>query len=158
MSRLALVTELFWLEELPMDRLLVRDEREVSVDRAGDRLAYVVLSFGLLMVIAYRSFVEGVGSWELLGLVVLGGGVSHRVSALAGCPDASGGAHPGIHGAHRPRRWRARGPRPPPVSLGHDQVGGTQRFGPRPVGTVVLSWLAMIGVDFFLHAGLLAPL
>ena len=44
------------------------------------------------------------------------------------------------------------------MSLGHDQVGGTQRFGPRPVGTVVLSWLAMIGVDFFLHAGLLAPL
>jgi hypothetical protein len=36
--------------------------------------------------------------------------------------------------------------------------GAKQRFGPRPVGTVALSWLAMIGVDFFLHAGLLAPL
>ena len=59
-----------------MDRLLVPDEREVSIDRAADRLAYVVLSFGLLMVIAYRSFVEGVASWELLGLVVLGGAVS----------------------------------------------------------------------------------
>jgi hypothetical protein len=56
------------------------------------------------------------------------------------------------------------------MSLDHDQVGdtpmtvrpvrpgGTQRFGERPVGTVVLSWLAMVGVDFFLHAGLLAPL
>ena len=63
-----------------MDRLLVPDEREVSIDRAADRLAYVVLSFGLLMVIAYRSFVEGVGSWELLGLVVLG----------AGCPPGLG--------------------------------------------------------------------
>ena len=59
-----------------MDRLLVRDEREVSVDRAADRLAYVVLSFGLLAVVAYRSFVEGVASWELLGLVLLGGAVS----------------------------------------------------------------------------------
>jgi hypothetical protein len=59
-----------------MDRLLVRDEREVSVDRAADRLAYVVLSFGLLAVVAYRSFVEGMASWELLGLVVLGGIVS----------------------------------------------------------------------------------
>lgn len=59
-----------------MDRLLVRDEREVSVDRAADRLAYVVLSFGLLAVVAYRSFVEGVASWELLGLVLLGGVVS----------------------------------------------------------------------------------
>jgi hypothetical protein len=59
-----------------MDRLLVRDEREVSVDRAADRLAYVVLSFGLLAVVAYRSFVEGVASWELLGLTLLGGMVS----------------------------------------------------------------------------------
>jgi hypothetical protein len=59
-----------------MDRLLVRDEREVSVDRAADRLAYVVLSFGLLAVVAYRSFVEGMASWELLGLVLLGGIVS----------------------------------------------------------------------------------
>jgi hypothetical protein len=56
------------------------------------------------------------------------------------------------------------------MSLDHDQVGdasvtsgpvrpgGTHRFGPRPLATVVLSWLAMIGVDLFLHAGLLAPL
>ncbi|MGZ8438805.1 MAG: hypothetical protein ACXWXR_09750 [Candidatus Limnocylindrales bacterium] len=29
---------------------------------------------------------------------------------------------------------------------------------PRRVATVLLSWLAMLGVDFFLHAGLLAPL
>ena len=56
-----------------MDRLLVRDEREVSVDRAADRLGYFVLSFGLLAVVAYRSFAEGVASWELLGLVLLGG-------------------------------------------------------------------------------------
>jgi hypothetical protein len=40
---------------LPMDRPLVRDEREVSVDSAADRLGYVVLSFGLLAVVAYRS-------------------------------------------------------------------------------------------------------
>jgi hypothetical protein len=59
-----------------MERLSVRDEREVSVDRAADRLAYVVLSFGLLAVVAYRSFVEGMASWELLGLVLLGGAVS----------------------------------------------------------------------------------
>jgi len=59
-----------------MDRLLVRDEREVSVDRAADRLAYIVLSFGLLAVVAYRSFVDGTASWELLGLVLLGGAVS----------------------------------------------------------------------------------
>lgn len=59
-----------------MDRLLERDERETGVDRSADRLAYVVLSFGLLAVVAYRSFVDGVASWELLGLVLLGGVVS----------------------------------------------------------------------------------
>jgi hypothetical protein len=44
------------------------------------------------------------------------------------------------------------------MTSGHSRPGGRQRFGPRPAVTVVLSWLAMIGVDFFLHAGLLAPL
>jgi hypothetical protein len=32
------------------------------------------------------------------------------------------------------------------------------RIIPRPVATVALAWLAMVGVDLFLHAGLLAPL
>lgn len=59
-----------------MDRLLARDEREVSIDRAADRLASIVLSFGLLSIVAYRSLVEGVDSWELLALVLLGGAVS----------------------------------------------------------------------------------
>ena len=34
----------------------------------------------------------------------------------------------------------------------------TTRTVPRPVATVALSWVAMLGVDLFLHAGLLAPL
>ena len=42
--------------------------------------------------------------------------------------------------------------------MGLTHPSGTQQFGPRPVGSVLLSWLAMAGVDFFLHAGLLAPL
>ena len=28
---------------------------------------------------------------------------------------------------------------------------------PRPIATTALAWLAMLGVDLFLHAGLLAP-
>ena len=56
-----------------MNHLVSRDERESSVDRRGDRLAYLVLSFGLLAIVAYRSFAEGEASWDLLGLVVLGG-------------------------------------------------------------------------------------
>lgn len=59
-----------------MRNLFARDEREASLDRGGDRLAYLVLSYGLLLVVAYRSFVERQASWELVALVVLGGAVS----------------------------------------------------------------------------------
>ena len=52
------------------------DEREVMVERDGDRLAWLVTAFGLLAIVAWRSFVDGVASWELLVLVVLGGVVS----------------------------------------------------------------------------------
>ncbi len=64
-----------------MNRLLVRDEREMSVDHAADRLSYLVLSFGLLAIVAYRSFEGGEAPWDLLGLVVLGGlvGGAYRV-------------------------------------------------------------------------------
>src|SRR5512147_2807696 len=56
-----------------MDRLIPRDERETGVDLAADRLAYLVLSFGTLAIVAYRGFVDGQASWDLLGLVVLSG-------------------------------------------------------------------------------------
>jgi hypothetical protein len=64
-----------------MKQLLARDEREASVDRAGDRLAYLVVSYGLLLVVAYRSFVERRPSWELLALVIVGGlvGTAYRL-------------------------------------------------------------------------------
>ncbi len=62
-----------------------RDERTVAVENAGYRWAYLFLSFGLLVVVALRSFVNHESSWDLLLLVVLGGGVGtayqgwHRV-------------------------------------------------------------------------------
>jgi hypothetical protein len=52
---------------------VARDERTVAVENASYRLAYLVLSFGLLVSVAYRSFVRDETSWDLLGLVVLGG-------------------------------------------------------------------------------------
>jgi hypothetical protein len=58
-----------------------RDEREAAVDRAGDRLAYLVLSYGLLLIVAMRSFVDGAAPFELLALVIVGGvvGAAYRV-------------------------------------------------------------------------------
>ena len=68
-----------------MNRLVLRDERETGVDHAADRLSYLVLSFGLLAIVAYRSFVDGAASWDLLGLVVLAGavGTAYRLSRRA---------------------------------------------------------------------------
>jgi hypothetical protein len=65
--------------------LVERDERTTAVENAGYRWSYLVLSFGLLAVVAFRSFVQRDASWDLLALVVLGGGVNagyqvmHRV-------------------------------------------------------------------------------
>ena len=53
-----------------------RDERTVTVEHASYRWAYLVLSYGLLLSVMYRSFVRHEASWDLLALVVLGGAVS----------------------------------------------------------------------------------
>ena len=59
-----------------MSNMLALDEREIVIDRAADRLAYIVLAFGLLLDVAYRSLARADASWDLLGLVVLSGLVS----------------------------------------------------------------------------------
>ena len=73
-----------------MRSLFVRDEREAAVEQGGDRLAYLVVSYGLLVLIAYRSLVERQASWDLLALVVLGGIVSvgYRMTRRALSRDA----------------------------------------------------------------------
>jgi hypothetical protein len=52
-----------------------RDERTVAVENASYRWAYNFMSFGLLLLVAYRSFVHHESSWDLFALVILGGGV-----------------------------------------------------------------------------------
>jgi hypothetical protein len=65
--------------------LVQRDERTVAVENASYRVAYLALSYGLLILAAYRSFVNHESPWDLLALVVIGGGVGttyqgfHRV-------------------------------------------------------------------------------
>jgi hypothetical protein len=53
-----------------------RDERTVAVENAGYRWSYLVLSFGLLILTAYRSLARAEASWDLLALVLLGGAVN----------------------------------------------------------------------------------
>lgn len=50
-----------------------RDERTITVENASYRWAYLFLSFGILALVAYRSFVRHESSWDLTALVVLGG-------------------------------------------------------------------------------------
>jgi len=57
-----------------MTTLGPRDERETAVDNAADRLSYLVLAYGILVIVALRGL-NGEASWDLLGLVVIAGAV-----------------------------------------------------------------------------------
>jgi hypothetical protein len=59
-----------------------RDERTVAIENAGYRWGYLTLSFGILAAVMYRGFVLGQQSWDLLGLVMLGGivGIGYQVA------------------------------------------------------------------------------
>jgi hypothetical protein len=63
-----------------MTTMVTRDERETRIDLAADRIGYLVVSYGLLLIVAYRSFVNGEAAWDLIGLVILGGfvGLAYR--------------------------------------------------------------------------------
>lgn len=49
------------------------DERTISVQNASYRKGYVFVTFGILIVAAYRSLVFNQNTFDLLGLVMLGG-------------------------------------------------------------------------------------
>jgi hypothetical protein len=68
-----------------ISRMVSRDEREAGIDLAADRLSYLILSYGLLVLVAYRAFALGQASWDLLGLVILGGlvGTGYRFRGRA---------------------------------------------------------------------------
>jgi hypothetical protein len=68
-----------------------RDERTTVIENASYRLAYLFLSFGVLLAVMYRAFaLQDAHSWDLLGLVI-----------------ASGAVTTGYQGAHKvlSRRW-----------------------------------------------------
>jgi hypothetical protein len=50
-----------------------RDERTTVIENTSYRIAYLVMSFGLLASVAYRGFFLQQNSWDLLALVILGG-------------------------------------------------------------------------------------
>ena len=60
---------------------VVHDERTVNVENASYRLAYLIVAYGLLLSIMYRGFVLKESSWDLMGLVIGGGGVASLYQA-----------------------------------------------------------------------------
>ncbi len=58
------------------DQPVTRDERSTMVENASYRVAYLVMSYGALAIVAFRGFVLQQSSWDLLALVVLGGAVA----------------------------------------------------------------------------------
>jgi len=66
------------------DAPVERDERTTAVENAGYRWAYLFLAFGILMIVAVRGSMNGEASWDLLALVVLGGGVHFAFRAFHG--------------------------------------------------------------------------
>jgi glucose-6-phosphate-specific signal transduction histidine kinase len=55
------------------EAMIERDERTVVVENASYRLAYLVMSYGLLLVVAYRALEWRQSNWDLVALVVVGG-------------------------------------------------------------------------------------
>ncbi|SRR5512133_3952245 len=54
------------------DQTVVRDERTDVVENASYRIAYMIMTYGLLAIVVYRGFFLQQSNWDLLALVVLG--------------------------------------------------------------------------------------
>jgi hypothetical protein len=64
-------------------RVIERDERTMSVENASYRWAFLLLSFGVLLSVAYRSFVLQQTAWDLMALVIVSGVVATGYQAAS---------------------------------------------------------------------------
>jgi uncharacterized membrane protein len=55
------------------DQSILRDERYYSVENASYRIGYIILAFGLLVVIIIRSIAFQESSWDLFALLIISG-------------------------------------------------------------------------------------
>ncbi len=53
-----------------------KDERAIDIEKTSYSLGYKVMAFAILIDVMYRSLKIGEASWDLLGIVILGGLVS----------------------------------------------------------------------------------
>jgi hypothetical protein len=50
---------------------VIRDERYYAVENASFRIGYLILAFGLLLLIVIRSIVYRESNWDLFALIVI---------------------------------------------------------------------------------------
>ena len=50
-----------------------KDERAISVEKSSYTFAFKIISFAILLDVMYRALVLNQASWDLLGIVILGG-------------------------------------------------------------------------------------
>ena len=55
---------------------VARDERTVAVENTAYRWAYAVVTFGLLIDVAYRGWARHEAAWDLLALPIAGGAIA----------------------------------------------------------------------------------
>ncbi len=58
------------------DQPVFRDERTISIENASYRWGYLVVSYGLLILIAFRGFFYKESNWDLMALVIISGFVA----------------------------------------------------------------------------------
>ena len=60
---------------MSMNERVARDERTVAVENASYRWGYILLTYALLVDVAYRGLVRQEAAWDLMALVIVSGGV-----------------------------------------------------------------------------------
>jgi hypothetical protein len=55
------------------DQPVIRDERTLFVENSSYRWGYLVVAYGILLIIAIRAFLFKESHWDLMALVVLSG-------------------------------------------------------------------------------------
>ena len=81
--------------------MVQRDERTIAVENASYRSAYLFLSYGILALVAYRSFVLHESGWDLLALVILGGVVTTAYQGIHGVSESAVGGDLSFDRRHR---------------------------------------------------------
>jgi hypothetical protein len=64
------------------DQPVFRDERTITIEHSSYRWGYFVITYGLLLIIAFRAFIYKESNWDLMALVILSGLITTAYQGL----------------------------------------------------------------------------